>query len=637
QSLYPNFARVIAPDKYLVYAALSYLKLNNWTYFSVIFQRSRKNHGIYLFLREAVFQKKMCISRKLELRAEDNITGLLVNMMHDPLASRIVFVIGNDDMTLAINRAIVEANAEGQFVWVGTDFWADFIFKDEAPRGTLGLHYHGMEMEEFKKHLTSLDEKNRNPWFVDAMTEIHGCNITACIKSMMAEKVKNLAMLLSLAVDAVGVLAHGLSTFLAHFCPGALGATAALCFEEHRLHFYAFVMNTSFDGYSGHIHFDNFGNALESYSVIQSAYNIETKPITLAHYEIKKDKTTQFRGISWTKMKIPKSRLRPETFCEKPCSASAYRYYTTRCCWSCKDCQENERVSDSLQSCQMCSQFYWPRIDSENKTRQCAPLRPNYYTWSSTVPDILITFATLGIVATFCMLIMFCTEKHKAIIKAASIEISIIQLVFIQLGFLTVPILFIFKPSVVSCTIIVILFTISFNVLYLTMLIKAIRVYRIFMSSRRRTKVTFTSPRVQILFCLAFLSFEITRFFLINQFHPVGADVFQPDLSVDYVELSCTLPMAHLIPFFMFDLFLLFWCSIFAFKTQTLPQEFKESRFVSMCVITTLLMWGVFVPSYFTVVRRQMQVFIIAVAIIINHTTAIAFLFVPRIIALRYI
>ncbi|KAI8770780.1 metabotropic glutamate receptor, partial [Biomphalaria glabrata] len=72
----------------------------------------------------------------------------------------------------------------------------------------------------------------------------------------------------------------------------------------------------------------------------------------------------------------------------------------------------------------------------------------------------------------------------------------------------------------------------------------------------------------------------------------------------NFVELSCDWTIPGLTSFLGYNLILVFLCSFFAFKTRKLPDNFNESRFISISVYTTLIVWLAFVPTYYTATRQ---------------------------------
>ena len=101
-----------------------------------------------------------------------------------------------------------------------------------------------------------------------------------------------------------------------------------------------------------------------------------------------------------------------------------------------------------------------------------------------------------------------------------------------------------------------------------------------------------------------------------------------------FVELFCDLPIASLLSSLSYNLVLVFICTVYAFKTRKLPDNFKESRYISYCVDTTLLIWITFLPTYFTTSRADAKVTIMAVALLLNASVTITCLFVPRFLSL---
>ena len=96
-----------------------------------------------------------------------------------------------------------------------------------------------------------------------------------------------------------------------------------------------------------------------------------------------------------------------------------------------------------------------------------------------------------------------------------------------------------------------------------------------------------------------------------------------------------TLP--GLASFLAYNLVLVFLCSVFAFKTRKLPDNFNESHFICMCVSTTLVIWLAFVPTYFTSNMGRVRVLLLSMALLLNHTVALVFLFAPKIYAAVFV
>ncbi|KAH9509031.1 hypothetical protein Btru_048654 [Bulinus truncatus] len=105
----------------------------------------------------------------------------------------------------------------------------------------------------------------------------------------------------------------------------------------------------------------------------------------------------------------------------------------------------------------------------------------------------------------------------------------------------------------------------------------------------------------------------------------------------NFVEVSCDMTCPGQTCFLTYNLVQVTMCSVFAFKTRKLPDNFNESRFISMCVSTTMVIWLAFIPTYFTAGREYVRALLLSVALLLNHTVALVFLFFPKLYAAIYL
>nr|KAG5705573.1 hypothetical protein BaRGS_034771 [Batillaria attramentaria] len=75
-------------------------------------------------------------------------------------------------------------------------------------------------------------------------------------------------------------------------------------------------------------------------------------------------------------------------------------------------------------------------------------------------------------------------------------------------------------------------------------------------------------------------------------------------------------------------------CALMAFHTRNLPDNFNESRFITLCVSTLLVIWITFVPSYARADGSDAKTKLLVIAQAINHAMALSFLYMPKIYAI---
>ncbi|XP_046341525.2 metabotropic glutamate receptor-like [Haliotis rufescens] len=205
------------------------------------------------------------------------------------------------------------------------------------------------------------------------------------------------------------------------------------------------------------------------------------------------------------------------------------------------------------------------------------------------------------------------------------------------LGFLTVVVL-ISPPSFISCQISFFCFCISFSWIYSPLLTRTNRIYRIFESSKRSSKrPKLISPKSQVIIASGIILIQVVICITISILYVPSSKLSMPVRTERYVERSCDFTLPGLASFLTYNLVLVVVCCFFAFKTRKLPDNFNESRFISMCVYTTLVLWSAFIPSYFTADRQYLKTVMLSIVLILNNIVALCFLYLPKIYAAIYL
>ncbi|CAL1543192.1 unnamed protein product, partial [Lymnaea stagnalis] len=597
--VYPTFKDLWPPYQIFALAVVGVLHGQKWDAFNVIFENTYPYQSAYTAMIYLLRTFDMCQTRKVEVSLENiftgeqNLTAIVESILEDPQASRLIVVLGTYHLHFLLSIINRDIGGDGKLIWVGHGDWMTLAARKLAPLGSLSLMFDIHEDPHLRTYLLGLNASNPNPWFLGAMQDEFDCSDPSCIKEILGQVI-NSTKHLSGVIDSVNVFAHSLKAFLAKKCPGAAGTNATSCYLLYEHEFKKFINYVAFQGISTIIDFRRSSFNVKNMMIYQTHSRGAS---TIGHFKFEDQEKLEVKRINFTVYTIPKERLDPDTYCRIGCKVGEHRHSLSRCCWMCRRCESHEVVSSDGESCVSCPTLYWPYSADDNSTLLCRRIKPSYFRWETTTPAVLLGFSLTGIFFDLVLMCQYWRKRAHFIIKASSVEISMVQLIVIALGYLAI-ILALGRPTTIKCSLFVFLFMASFNVLYFTMLIKAIRVYRIFLNTRGRRKMTYTSQPVQIGIILSFCAAEVTRFLWINQFYSVESRSSQPDVLVEYVEIACYIPLEHMVPFSLFVLILLFWCSLFAFKTQNLPNHFKESRFVSMCVLTTLIMWAVLMPSY---------------------------------------
>ena len=104
-----------------------------------------------------------------------------------------------------------------------------------------------------------------------------------------------------------------------------------------------------------------------------------------------------------------------------------------------------------------------------------------------------------------------------------------------------------------------------------------------------------------------------------------------------YVELYCKLELRALLIPLVYNLFVILLCAVHGFLTRSLPENFNESRYIFVSVMTTTFLWIVFIPTYFTTFYAYHKSILLATCLILNATITLLLLFVPKIYAVYFV
>ena len=98
--------------------------------------------------------------------------------------------------------------------------------------------------------------------------------------------------------------------------------------------------------------------------------------------------------------------------------------------------------------------------------------------------------------------------------------------------------------------------------------------------------------------------------FVVLYYYP-RATLRQKVVTEPYVEFFCDMPLTGLIVSLAFNILLILLCVVYGFLTRKLPENFSESWYIFVSAATTIFLWLVFLPSYFTAFYAYHQVLMI--------------------------
>ena len=101
---------------------------------------------------------------------------------------------------------------------------------------------------------------------------------------------------------------------------------------------------------------------------------------------------------------------------------------------------------------------------------------------------------------------------------------------------------------------------------------------------------------------------------------PTAALEKMPIETQPYLELYCKLELRALLIPLVYNLVIILLCAVHGFLTRSLPENFNESKYIFVSVMTTTFLWVVFIPTYFTAFYAYQKSILLATCLILNAT-----------------
>ena len=668
---YGYFYRTFPPDNQQARAMIDVLLKFNWTYVSAIHARTTYGEpGIEEF-RALAEQHGICIDvdRGVDDDFESNtITDLLIKS-----SANVVIVFGTERTITPILKRIANTTSATRFTWIASDGWAKLTDVthpyNESTAGMYGiapLTDHVSQFHDYFQQLT-IDSNKRNPWFSEYFAVYDNCDLSntsanTCLRNQTIADFARYEQdeVAPLVIDAVYAFSHALQNFLNDSCqlPVQWIRTNQSCVGQTRelngsalLEYIAkldFVNNIT----GNKIVFDSHGNVEGRYEILnyQALRSVEgreydfvrvgtwdgsiTNDSSLQALTLNDSETLQF-GINDDKS----IRFVPQPSQCGRCEVGQHRrVLQSSCCGLCEPCLGQMYSNDPMSpNCTMCPAEMWgnnPMVGSDF----CVTITESFIQHSDPFSIVVIILAILGLIAVTATTIIYIIFWKTPVVKSSGREQMITLLIGIGLIFI-LAFVYVSPPEPGVCAVQRVGFWICYSIIFGALLVKTVRVTRIFYQSGTFTRVQFTEPHYQVLF---------TSLIIIGQVVIViiGLIVVNPSVSRGirlnrensnyFPELVVACVVDHtaiLVICAAYETILIVLSTILGVLSFKYPKNFNEAKFVTFCTFIIAIIWAAFVGlyAYFAVEGRQeIQNAITGLASVLSAYAVLACLFGPK-------
>ena len=658
KSRYDYFFRTIPPDDLQARALVDIAVYFNWTYVIAIYSNDEYGtSGMNAFTK--VFTERndtmRCIAVRIQVSTvpSEKEADTTIQMMLQPFVSNASAVVlfgqlatANAILEAAARRRLFDENfRKRNIIWLASDAWGDQLSDYHFSLAiniisAIPKYSRSIGFDTYFQTLTPWNN-DENPWFAEYWENVFNCSLNNSSRLPLCDITQTIRPAngymqnskVSFTIDAVYAFAHAINNLQRDKCSGrddicgeiVERSNGRISIKGELLKQY--LQNVSFNGESaGIIDFDDNGDQSGSY-FIKSLQLIEGKYVSeiigywnSSDYHLHLKKTPTWNQIE---------QALPRSICSEKCKGGErpdFTFGSSRCCWTCIQCQGSSEVSTGTQ-CISCPQGFRPNI---NRTR-CVYITPSALQWSSPWAITIIFLTSLGIIATTFTIIVYIGFRNHTLIKASSRELSGILLTGILLCYL-LPFVFILKPSIIVCTIRRFGVGFCFSICYSALLVKTNRMHRIF----NRKAITpqpppLISPKSQLAMTAGFVLVQvvIAVIWLVIEKPGVGLN-----FSDSVTEIKCNeSPNIGLSVSLGYNLILLICSTYFAFRTRKIPQNFNEAKFINLTLYTICIIWLAFISTYFatTSLGTTYQTSCLVFAITLSASTTLVCLFFSKI------
>jgi hypothetical protein len=614
----------------------------------VLYEPNAYGENAYVVFKSALLKiPTVCLALEYKMPVNYTLDAQkdLVEKLFNNKKARVVITISYHSRITEIIPLLKQRNLPpGHFIWL----WTDVFFRANNVGEFMTEYGHYMEgtivftptaspVQEFDDWFANrrLSDCPHDKWFRSVYEHFCHCSVDArtCNETIpygQCDKENQPSSETGSLLDAITVLANATAKIMnSPTCMRKVSWRECLTPLEI-LHA---IKSTRGQGYSGWVEFTN-GDRLYKLEIWQiskvSSKKYALRPI--GHFHISGTGELHIDDpFQWP------NNAPVTSDCSEPCRdhSVAVRYSKMTCCWDCMPCLSNQVKNGTM--CVTCPPMQYPSSTEPNK---CEWLMVKRLDFSGFIDIAIGVSSACSIILCVSVMIFLYRKRHLRFIKATSLELSAIMLVGLLIGYLSVLFSYI-AYSDALCIALHYLRNLSFCLLYVPLMLRSLRIYRIMGIRITTTKPPmFTMPRQQILLTCGILVVRSVVVFLEVLLQPsftwYESSLEQSDVTNVYLHMSCNLPFHSTKLSFFFNLSLMSVTVALAYMSRKLPSNFNETRFIFACGCVSVILLFVYTPTYMAQDDIIIRVRILNLAILINHTIFLCALFVPKVYAVTF-
>ena len=667
REFYPYFFRTIPPDDHQVQAMIDLILHFKWDHVSTLYSSNRYGQPAINAFHKLANEKGICldISESLDDKSDyDTIASKLYNST----ANVVVLFASLSEVEMILSAVYNVYNAsinKRRFLWLASDSWSELGFEafdhfDEITIGKWGTAPSSPVVEGFHEYYSQLNPNSnlRNPWFKQfyQLFDMSCTNCTKGIPDIVTDYVQD--SFDALAIDAVYTIANAFEAFFKENCDSPLvwypqnrscngnnSNDSTLTGEKLK----DYIQRTNFTSFTQTVvNFDSEGNTEGKYKILNQQFNTSAHcgdscigikevgtwdgSLSSNRLQLSSDVEQQF-GIDETGNIITSL----ESNCQRCRPGYFKRVVTSSCCGTCDPCLGSNYTntnSSTMSMCMTCPDNMWGNNPLAGNTH-CIDIDESYLKPSDAWGIVLIILAIIGLIAVVFVTSAFIWFWNTPIVKSSGREQMILLLIGLTLCFF-ITIFFLLKPSPASCGLQRIGVWVSYSLILCSLLVKLIRIARIFMQKTVSSRPRFIAPHYQIGFTLILMCFPVLLVIVSLIVAPPEANQAIQYNEVNHnshpeLIVTCSSPhVAFIVLQMIYFSALLIASNALAVMTIRFPINFNEAKYVAFATFSLVLTWFFFILAFIVSQDTPYQGAALSTAIQVSAVAVLLCLFGPK-------
>ncbi|XP_069690823.1 metabotropic glutamate receptor 6-like isoform X3 [Periplaneta americana] len=688
---FPYFFRTVPSDLNQAHAMLEILRKFNWTYVSVVHSDNEYGTHGYETLRSLAASYNVCFSAPQRVDKEhfgERGYDIVLDNIVNKTEVRVVVVFADKSTTQKLMDAARHHGVVGRFVWIVCDAWSaasshrgvnivlnpidtpELVSDESILEGALAVQPLYRNLAGFDDYFKSLNvsHNTHNPWFEESLkeycrrqhsaTRYRSANMQFQLEEglttdVSADEVSTLAeedtfttgdpencdwqkwrgyrqqRYLHFVRDAVYAVAQALHNLQAQLCPGVRGMCKAMRhIDGDQLRTY--LSNVTFNDEGGKpFMFMDGRDGPPRYSILNFQKDERGNRY---HWKIVGNYTLNDEGLPILNIDNDTIRYRsgenfPPSACATPCAPHQVKIQQQRedtCCWRCRSCGEYQvKVNDYR--CEDCPMGFLPSRDHS----KCLPIPEEFIDYQNPWAIAAMAVASLGILVTVFVLVIFWTYSDTPIVKASGRELSYLLLVGTLASF-CVTFVIVARPTPFTCGLTRFFLGFCYTLCYAAIVTKTNRISRIFNNrpiSPHKTR--YTSPTSQLVITALLTSVEVVINVSWLMYEPPHVTHSFPTRESRLLICEGLDDYSYMVGL-LYPFVLIGLCTAYAVKTRKCPGGFNETRHIAFTNYTAIIIWLAFVPLYLASTSNSIRVVTLAISLSLSGLVQLGCLFFPK-------